>query len=75
MANDRAVENALRLWRDAERRLEAATPGTTDYIRAALEVEDARRGYANVAAERLDKSAELGQLWSEEDVYRGVEPA
>jgi hypothetical protein len=58
MAGERAVERALAAWRDAERGLAQAVPGTPDYIRAAMAVDEARCAYASITAERYE---ELGQ--------------
>jgi hypothetical protein len=54
MAGDGAVGSALARWRDAERRLGELTPGTREYIDAALEYDRARSAYASALAHRLD---------------------
>jgi hypothetical protein len=58
MAGDRAVGSALARWRDAERRLGELTPGTREYIDAALEYERARSAYASALSHRLDVTGE-----------------
>jgi hypothetical protein len=69
MAGERAVESALCAWREAERKLVAATPGTPAYMEACQAYAEARRTYARAAGERLDVDAAVRTLRLDDDPY------
>jgi hypothetical protein len=68
MARQRAVESAVDAWREAERRLAEATPGTAAHIDAATAADEARLAYAAAAAERYDETAALAELHADDDL-------
>jgi hypothetical protein len=64
MAEERAVTLALSAWREAERTLAEATPGSPQSVDAAIAVDHAHRAYADAMDERMDTAAQLGRTWS-----------
>jgi hypothetical protein len=72
---DRAVETALDAWRQAERGLATATPGTPQYVDAATAVEEGRAAYARAAATLYDVIGSLGELSQDDDLNRALDGA
>ena len=66
MAEERAVTLALTAWREAERKLADATPGSPEAIDAAIAVDQAHRTYADAMDQRMDAAAQLGQVRSDD---------